>query len=317
VGSAGTMTPAPRQGATPPPARVLLLSESAGLAAVLSRLLGGDEQLTQRDSIRAATESGGFADHDAVVVDVPRRGGGTALEHLRRHYRGPLVVLVEWGADASNLPPDEARTLLARPFSAHQLRAALGLPPLKRRAGSLPSAAAAAAPAAQPEPPRQRGWPKGLRHVGPRRRRAEVLLSALAHGWRTRRWIRVAGFSTVSLLAFVLAFVLAAHGGGSDPGTQVEPPPTYPLDLPDTPTTLSRAPGPTAGREAVPGDGGFKGASASTTATSVRASTTMRPAAGGAATPPPTTRQPTTTGDPTTTDTTGATTTTVVQQSTP
>ena len=311
------MTPASRQGATRPPGRVLLLSESTGLAAVLSRLLGGDEQLIQRDSIRAATEGGGIADHDAVVVDVPRRGRGAALEHLRRHYRGPLVVLVEWGADASNLPPDEARTLLARPFSAHQLRAALGLPPLKRPAGSVPPAAAAGPPDAQPEPPRQRGWPRGLRHVGPRRWRAEVLLSELAHGWRTRRWIRVAGFSTVSLLAFMLAFVLAAHGGGDDLGTQVEPPPTYPLDLPDMPTTLSQAPGPTAGREAVPGNGGFKRASASTTETSVPASTVTSPAVGGAATRPPTTRQPTTTGDPTTTDTTGTTTTTVVQQSTP
>ena len=366
MGSAGTVLPVPRQGATRPPGRVLLLSQSAGLAAVLSRLLIGDGQLTQVDSLLVATEPGELASQDAVVVDVPRRGRGTTLEHLRRHYRGPLVVLVEWGADAGDLPHDDARTLLARPFAADQLRAALGLPPLeqRRRAGSLPPAeAVAASPAAVPtaaalarkaamldappvgsgetvglleqtdvgprgsdagpadlqaaaplEPPRRRGWPVGLRHTSPRRQRVELMLSELAHGWRTRRWVRVAGFSTVSLLAFLVAFLLAAQGGDDLVPTQVAPPPTYPLDLTDTPTTVSRQPSSTVGQGTTPGSGGFKGASASTS-TSVRAPTT-RPAAGGVTTRPRTTRQSTTTGGPTTTDTTGPTSTTL-PQSTP
>jgi hypothetical protein len=382
VGSAGTVTPAPRHGATRPPGRVLLLSESAGLAAVLGRLLGGDEQLTQLDSLRAATESGELANHDAVVVDVPRRGRGTILEHLRRHYHGPLVVLVEWGADASDLPADEAMTPLARPFAADQLRAALGLPPLKRRLAGAPpdtetastmtapgalsgkasalvappvgsgetvglldqaqvgffepddiglllqdeepaggplvepeEAAAGGGTGAQPEPPRQRGWPAGLKHVGPRRRRVEVLLSELAHGWRTRRWVRVAGFSTVCVLAFVLAFMMAAMGGDDLVPTQVAPPPTYPLDLIDTPTTVRRAPTSTARPGVVPADGEFKGVSATTT--SIQATTTTRPAAGGATTRPPTTRQTTTTAGPTTTEPPGPTTTTIAPKSPP
>ena len=384
MGSAGTVIPASRHGAIRPPGRVLLLSESAALAAVLGRLLGGDEQLTQLDSLRAATESGELANHDAVVVDVPRRGRGTILEHLRRHYHGPLVVLVEWGADASDLPADEGMTPLARPFAADQLRAALGVPPLKRqRAGPPPdteTASAMTAPAAlagkasalvappvgsgetvglldqaevrvldpdetglffldegasggvlvdpdqgaagggtgaQREPPRQRGWPAGLRHVSPRRRRVEVLLSELAHGWRTRRWVRVAAFSAVSVLAFVLAFVLAARGGGDLVPTQVAPPPTYPLDLSETPTTARRLPASTTRPGVAPADGGFKGVSASTTATSIQASTTTRPAAGGATTRPPTTRQTTTSGGPTTTDPTEPTTTTGASQSAP
>jgi hypothetical protein len=382
VGSAGTVIPAPRHGATRPPGRVLLLSESAALAAVLSRLLGGDEQLTQLDSLRAATESGELANHDAVVVDVPRRGRGTILEHLRRHYHGPLVVLVEWGADASDLPADEAMTPLARPFAADQLCAALGLPPLKRpradappdtetasartapaalagKASALvappvgagetvglldqakvglfepddvglllqdeerasgplvePEEAAAGGTGALPEPPRQRGWPAGLKHVGPRRRRVEVLLSELAHGWRTRRWVRVAGFSTVSVLAFVLAFALAASGGNDLVPPQVAPPPTYPLDLTDTPTTVRRAPTSTARPGVVPADGEFKGVSATTT-TGIQATTTTRPAAGGATTRPPTTRPTTTTAGPTTTEPPGPTTTTIALKSTP
>jgi hypothetical protein len=313
------------------------------------------------------------------VVDVQRRVRGTTLEHLRRHYHGPLVVLVEWGADASDPPADEAMTLLARPFAADQLRAALGLPPIKRRRAGAPpdtdAAPAMTAPAAlagkatalvappvgsgetvglrdpaevgmfdpdetglffldedasggllpepdtgapggpaRPEPPRRRGWPAGLKHVGPRRQRVEVLLSELSQGWRTRRWVRVAGFSTVSLLAFLVAFVLAASGGGLVP-TQVAPPPTYPLDLAGTPTTVRRAPASTARPGVAPADGEFKGVSASTT--TVRATTTTRPAAGGATTRPPTTRQTTTTTGPTTTEPPGPTTTTIAPKSTP
>jgi hypothetical protein len=81
---------------------------------------------------------------------------------------------------------------------------------------------------------------------------------------------------------------------------QVAPPPTYPLDLTDSPTTVRRAPTSTARPGVVPADGEFKGVSASTT-TAIQATTTTRPAAGGATTRPPTTRQTTTTAGPTTT----------------
>jgi hypothetical protein len=336
---------------------VLLLSQSEGMAAVLGRLLDRDDRFTWLGSLREVAEWDEPAGVDTVVVDVPRQRRRAVLEDLRQRYRGPLVVIVERGGDASGMPPDEARRLLVRPFVADDLRAAIGLLPLeerRRRTGFRPPAPAGAlaAPAAttpaavageaealvappvgsgeaadpfgpadggpaatalevkaiaRPAPSRPGGWPAGTRHVGSGRRRVELLLTELAHGWRTRRWVRVAGFSAVCVLAFAIAFALAAQGrcgpGCDDLGTGVAPPPTYPLDAPAPPTTIRRAPTSTARPGAVPGNGDFKGASGSNTSTTARASTTTRPASGGAGTQPPTTR-------PTTTDTTGPTTTT-------
>jgi hypothetical protein len=111
-----------------PPRRLLLLSESAGLAAVLTRLLDRRDRLTRTGWSREATEKGGLGEADLVVLDVPRAGRAAAFQQLRRRYQGPVVVLVERGDDGRALPADRARTLLARPFSADDLRAALGLP---------------------------------------------------------------------------------------------------------------------------------------------------------------------------------------------
>jgi hypothetical protein len=363
---AGTVTPAARRGETRPPRRVLLLSESEGMAAVLGRLLERDDRLTWLSSLREMAEWDEPAGVDAVVVDLSRRGRHATLEHLRRRYRGPLVVIVERGADTSDLPPDEARKLLVRPFVADDLRAALGLLPLeqRRRIGFRPPAAAGAlavaaatAPAAlagkaeallappvgsreaadlfepadggppaaaldidikvaaRPAPPRPGGWPAGTQHVGSGRRRVELLLTEFAHAWRTRRWVRVAGFSTVCLLAFTIAFALAAQGrcgpGCDDLGTGVAPPPTYPLDVPDAPTTIRRAPTSTAPPNPAPGNGDFKGASGSNTSTTARASTTTQPAQGGGGTTRPPTTRPTTTNTTGPTTTVGPTTTTI------
>jgi hypothetical protein len=111
-----------------PPRRLLLLSESAGLAAVLTRLLDRRDRLTRTGWSREATEKAGLGEADLVVLDVPRAGRAAAFQQLRRRYQGPVVVLVERGDDGRALPADRARTLLARPFSADDLRAALGLP---------------------------------------------------------------------------------------------------------------------------------------------------------------------------------------------
>jgi hypothetical protein len=369
MSSAGTVTPAPRRGDTRPPGPVLLLSESAGLAAVLGRLLEREDQLTRLGSLRELAARETFAGVEAVVVDAPRVGRSAALEHLRERYAGPLVVLVESGAGPVSLLPNEELTILHRPFSADDLGAALGFPPLeqrRRRASSRPLAGPGAAPAATPpaapagkdadldapplwagedagwvgpaagpiaqdvaaaaslkatppSPPRPGGWPAGMRHVGRGRRQAELLLAELAHGWRTRRWVRVAGFSAVSALAFAIAFALAATQSGcgqgcGELGAGVAPPPTYPLDLPGTPTTSAHAPGATSG--AAPGSGDFKdaasGAASLTASTKAQASTTNRPAAGGGTTRPSTTRQTTTTTRQTTTTTIDPTTTTTV-----
>jgi len=129
VSSAGTMPRGDsRPGEARPPRRVLLLSESAGLAAVLTRLLDRRDQLTRSGWSREVAEQGGFGNADLVVLDVPRAGRAAAFQQLRRRYRGPVVVFVERGDKGRGLPADEARTLLARPFSTHELKAALGLP---------------------------------------------------------------------------------------------------------------------------------------------------------------------------------------------
>jgi hypothetical protein len=346
MSSAGTVTPAPRRGDTRPPGPVLLLSESAGLAAVLGRLLEREDQLTRLGSVRELAARETFAGVEAVVVDAPRVGRSAALEHLRDRYAGPLVVLVESGGGPVSLLPNEELTILHRPFSADDLGAALGLPPLeqrRRRAGSRPPAGAgllvpplgskedtgwsahaheperpgthvvARPGATPPAPPRPGGWPAGMRHFGRGRRQMEALLVKLAHGWKTRRWVRVAGFSAISALAFVIAFALAASGrcgpACDDLGSGVAPPPTYPLDLTETPTSAAHAPRSTSGT--VPGSGDFKGASggaaASTTSTTARTSTTTHPSTTRQTT---TTRRETTTTRQTPTTTIGPTTTT-------
>jgi hypothetical protein len=128
VSTAGTV---PRGDSTPgeahPPRRVVLLSESAGLATVLGRLLDRRDQLTRIGWPREVAEQGELDNADLVVLDVPDADRIAAVDQLRRRYRGPVVVFVERGDNGRRLPPDQACTLLARPFSADELRAALGL----------------------------------------------------------------------------------------------------------------------------------------------------------------------------------------------
>jgi hypothetical protein len=128
VSTAGTVPRGDsRPGEARPPRRVVLLSESAGLATVLTRLLDRRDQVTRMGWSREVAEQGEFDNADLVVLDVPRAGRIAAVNQLRRRYRGSVVVLVERGDNGRRLPPDQARTLLARPFSADELGAALGL----------------------------------------------------------------------------------------------------------------------------------------------------------------------------------------------
>jgi hypothetical protein len=128
VSTAGTVPRGDsRPGEAHPPRRVVLLSESAGLATVLTRLLDRRDQVTRMGWSREVAEQGEFDNADLVVLDVPRAGRIAAVNQLRRRYRGSVVVLVERGDNGRRLPPDQARTLLARPFSADELGAALGL----------------------------------------------------------------------------------------------------------------------------------------------------------------------------------------------
>jgi hypothetical protein len=283
-----------------PPARVLLLSDSAGLAAVLGGLLRGEERLVRAGSLREAAEGGGLAGTDAVVLDSHPDGRLAALDQLRQVYDGPLVVLVERGLRGSDLPPDDARTVLVRPFAAEDLGAVLGLPPAD---AATPAEAAAPLELA------------AAAHGGARWRRARLLPTELLHAWRARRWVRMAGFWAVCLLAFLIAFVLAAQDDSL--GSVVVTPLSTVAVEPGAPaTTAGDVRVTSSGPAGTQGAGGFRGATQTvpgpTTAADPATTSTRSPAPGGGATTrPATTRQATTTTDQATTTTEDQATTTV------
>jgi hypothetical protein len=371
------------------PRRVLLLSESAGLAAVVTCLLDPRDRLTRSAWSDEAAERARLADADLVIMDVARDARAAVFAQLRRRYHGPVVVLVERGDKGAGLPHDGARTLLARPFSTDDLRAALSLPPPAPRppdarppdarpprprrapppAGPPPGVDAATAPAAlagkaatlvapragtgevaslfppagdrgHPGHRGDRGHPSDRGHPGesgvlsvdgkafarvapprvgatppgsapPDRRPLGVLLADLAHGWRSRRTVRVAVFSALAALAFMVAFALAAQGRcgpGCDDLTGIAPVTTLPAaDAPLAPTTAGRRLPPSTTVTTPPGSGvrGVPGGVlGSTTSTTRRATSTTRASSGTTrpttpATKPPTT-QPPTTAPPTT-----------------
>jgi hypothetical protein len=151
-----------------------------------------------------------------------------------------------------------------------------------------------------------------------------ALLVALVEGWQTRRQVRVAGFAALAVVAFAVAFALAAHGRcgpGCDPlGTGLAPTiasvgsrapsssgPRHPAS-----TTIIRAGTPRTG--AFLGTSGRRRAS-TTSGRSAATSTTRRPATTRPATTrpattpstvPPTTAPPPTQPPVTTTPTTAA-----------
>jgi hypothetical protein len=159
--------------------------------------------------------------------------------------------------------------------------------------------------------------------------RALAALATAVEAWRTRRQVRVTGFSLLAVLAFSVAFALAsqdgcgpgcgAFGTGLSPLTTVAsgdpggaPATTAPRRVP--PTTAAPA-----GRSAATGAlaGASSGRPATTTSESRLTTTTRRPGSGGGVpgSTSPTTRPPTTpTTAPPTTPTTPTTppTTTVV-----
>jgi hypothetical protein len=338
-----------------PPRRVVLLSDSMGLAALVKYLLGASGTLTRFATLREADDRDGLEDADTVLLDLPREGGDTTLAQVRHRYRGELVVLADRGRHRHRgVAPDPALKLLERPFSAVDLGTALGLPgvdaaaatgpkadrhpPVEiRTARPIPSALAGTSITAAAEVKaaarRSPSWtPLGTTANAPAGlvERVSRLLAALTQNWQARRRVRVAGFSVFALVAFTVAFALAAQSGRCGPGcdalgTVFSPGPTVAPAESRTPSTTGpkRSTTTTAVRAAGPvGTGSFRGISggrvAQTTTTTRRATTTTgRPSSGAVPTTrPPTTRpatttpttQPTTT--PTTTPTTGATTTT-------
>jgi hypothetical protein len=318
---------------------VVLLAESAGLAAVLNHLLDPADRLSRIGSLRELAGSRALDSADVVVLDMPVEDRADAFGQVRRRFLGPVVVLVAKGERGRGLHLDDAATLLTRPFSTEDLGAALAVP--GRPASSLPSPwfgtptaatlAAASTGTGTPAPPAGAGAVdlKAAARQAPVRRapaappgqldlidRAQRLLITLTQGWQARRRVRVAGFSIFALVAFTVAFALASQGRcgpGCDAfGTVFSPMPTIAPASSLAPTTT----GPkrsTTTTAATPGTGAFGGISGggragTTTTTEPRATTTTRKPA---TTRPPTTRPATTqtTAPPTTTTTTAPPTT--------
>ena len=113
--TAETVTRGARREARPP-RRVVLLSESAGLAALLKYLLGASGTLTRFATLREAGDRDGLDNADTVVLDLPREGGDTTLAQVRHRYRGELIVLADRGHGRPEAAPDPAWTMLERPF---------------------------------------------------------------------------------------------------------------------------------------------------------------------------------------------------------
>jgi hypothetical protein len=313
--------------------RVLLVAESAGLAAVLHHLLDPADRLSRIGSLRELAESRALEAADVVVLDVPPEDRVAAVGQVRRRYLGPLVVLVDRGDSTRRLTLDDACRLLRRPFSADELGAALADVGLGRArplvgpevavsvgamAETAPAAGAASAAgsggaavdpkaAARPAPVRRApaGPPGRLDLIG----RAQRLLLTLTQGWQARRRVRVAGFSAFALVAFTVAFAVAAAQGRCGPGcdafgTGFTPAPTIAASQSTAPsTTAAKRTTSTTTRAGAPATGAFAGISGgrlAATTTTRKATTTTRKAA--VTTRPATTRPATTqsTAPPTT-----------------
>ena len=341
--TAETVTRGARREARPP-RRVVLLSESAGLAALLKYLLGASGTLTRFATLREAGDRDGLDNADTVVLDLPREGGDTTLAQVRHRYRGELIVLAERGRGRPAAAPDPAWTMLERPFSAVDLGTALGLPGLDAATAPGPKAdrhppveirtprplpAALAGPTGDPAAPadlkaaarRSPSWAPFAAAAGNAQaglvERVSRLVVALTEGWQAKRRVRVAGFSIFALIAFTVAFALASQGhcgpGCDALGTAFSPAPTVAPASSSAPSTTGPKRSTTTAVKATAGTGAFQGVSGgrlATTTTGQRATTTTRrPSPGGSPTTrPPTTRPPTTpTTQPATTPTTATT----------
>jgi hypothetical protein len=314
--------------------RVVLLAESAGLTLVLGQLLGPGDRLSRLDSLRDLADRRALEGADLVVLDLPDEYRAVAVRHVRRRYKGPLAVLAGEAEDPDTSGLDDACTLLHRPFSIDQLRAALatgaadGREPARAarprpRPASAPAALAralmAGVAAVSARIAEGRRATLGRQAAGGRPdriERAQRLLVAFVEGWRARRQIRVAGFWILALLAFGVAFAVAQRGCGPTCdalGTGISPAPTITAAGGRSPAATSpkHAPRPTRTAAVAPqGTGAYQGISRSnpaiTTTTWRPATTTTRRSGSGGGTPPRPTRPPTTptTGPPPTTPTT-------------
>ena len=145
MSTANTETRGSRSG-EPHRRRVVLVAESAGLAAVLNQLLDPVDRLSRLGSLRELAESRSLDTADVVLLDVAAAERAAAVGQIRRRFLGPLVILVTKGEPIAGLRLDDACGLLFRPFSAEELGEILGAP------GRLPGPAKAAPDRFPPSP---------------------------------------------------------------------------------------------------------------------------------------------------------------------
>ena len=243
---------------------------------------------------------------------------------MRHRYRGELIVLADRGHGRPEAAPDPAWTLLERPFSAVDLGTALGMPGLDAATAPGPKAE----PGPRPRPtgtrrsssgPRARSRPRWAAPPTPRapadvkaaaRRapswapfaaaagsaqaglvdRVSRAVVALTEGWQAKRRVRVAGFSIFALVAFTVAFALAAQGrcgpGCDALGTAFSPAPTVAPASSNAPTTTGpKRPTTTTTARAPSGTSALRGVSggrpATTTTVRRATTTTVKPTGGG------------------------------------
>jgi hypothetical protein len=273
---------------------------------------------------------------DVVVINVPAPDRRAACEEVRRHHRGPLIVLLGRGESGRDLPPDHNRTLLTHPFSIRQLSVALAMP-----GPTLPTWDPAAHLQLVPSPVARAGELNTSRGAVPR-----LVAQAgppPARSWRERRLVRVSVISVVAALLFMGAFAVVSQGNRCGLGCNelagadlVAPPSTTaPLGVAgsDTtgpgagrvdPTTSDPGAGPTANGESRVDGAGTGATSRSATSASLSGAPTPTSSPDPTSPPGPTRPQPTTaptttrpkTSTSTSTSTTATTATTTTTTST-
>jgi hypothetical protein len=184
------------------PQSVTFLYRGVRLGTELLALLGEQRHV---NVIGSPVELAKGPPTDVVVIDVPAQDRWAACEQVRRHYRGPLIVLLGQGESGRALPPDHNRTLLTRPFSIRQLSVALAMPgqalPNWDPAGYLQLVPSPAARSGGTEP-----------SPGPARSLAARAAPRLGRSWRDRRLVRVSAISVMAALLFMGAFAVVSQG---------------------------------------------------------------------------------------------------------
>ena len=304
------------------PQDVTLLYWGERRRTALVGLLNREHQVTVISSPVELAKGGRSA--DVLVVDLPGLIRRRIVEEVRHHYRGRLIVLLDPGDSSHDLPPDPNRTLLTRPFSVHELLAALA-GSASPQSPSDPTDDPAVLPrkAQAHEATSRRGRGRMLvAHVGP----------WLVRSWRERRPVRVSAILVTAALAIMIAYALVQPGAGcgsaceglagaglASPSTTIFPvvagPDTTASSTTEAgPTTTDASVGPTA--DAASQVDGVTSSGAGIPRTTAGSSGTPSPTSPPDPTQPPPTAAPTTAPTttrpkPSTTTTTTTTTTTI------